>query len=490
MKRLIIALCIGLALVVGLLTGCVSGTGVTQTVTEPGVSAEPREGWHAMIEKISLWQNGEEQVIDPLQNPKEYIQIGDLLIETLHKLNLQAVCVFAHETVEEEIKQRDEVVELIFKEPVDITISQLVQPDKARILENIKAVIFILQDNLGQGLQAHVLIGSEYKEGKIGYGCWAIQQEGSNELDKSWADEVIKIISTEKMAKTAEQKLCEDTGGVWVNNRCLCPPGSTFTSEGCIAHSQYCPIDKIAKDYLLNSPTFKLDGIEDSLELVAVNTLKSTGCWEFVFEFQCGHAGYGDRTGQTLPEVITPHTARITVEQGKVDSAIMDEKWDMMKQEQLPGLTETTPLPPAWHLMTERGFLWENGTEQFVAGENSPMSKFLFQTLHRLNLQAKCAIFEEDIEEIKGNDKVIEMTFRFPEDIVISQWIGNHYRTLENVKSALFILEDNLDEGLEAHILVGSGTEGWSCWAIQQEGSNELDRTWIDEINNILSGAS
>jgi len=194
MKRLVIACALVLTLVAGLLTGCASGTGVTQTVTEPSVSAEPREGWTAMAKKISLWQNGEEQVIDPLQNPKEYIQVGDLLIETLHKLNLQAVCVFAHETVEEEIKQRDEVVELVFKEPVDITISQLVQPDKARILENIKAVVFILQDNLGQGLQAHVLIGSEY-QGKIGYGCWAIQEEGSNELDKAWIDEINRILS-------------------------------------------------------------------------------------------------------------------------------------------------------------------------------------------------------------------------------------------------------------------------------------------------------
>lgn len=194
MKRLVIACALVLTLVAGLLTGCASGTGVTQTVTEPSVSAEPREGWTAMAKKISLWQNGEEQVIDPLQNPKEYIQVGDLLIETLHKLNLQAVCVFAHETVEEEIKQRDEVVELVFKEPVDITISQLVQPDKARILENIKAVVFILQDNLGQGLQAHVLIGSEY-QGKIGYGCWVIQEEGSNELDKAWIDEINRILS-------------------------------------------------------------------------------------------------------------------------------------------------------------------------------------------------------------------------------------------------------------------------------------------------------
>lgn len=165
--------------------------------------------------------------------------------------------------------------------------------------------------------------------------------------------------------------------------------------------------------------------------------------------------------------------------------------------EEEPSEGETTPHPPAWHLMRESVFLWENGKEQFIAGVNSPMSSLLFQTLHRLNLQAKCWFSEEEIKEIKENDRVIELRFRHPERIVISQWTEpedrdhiktdeNGYRILDNVKSVLFILEDNLDEGLETHILVGSRTEGWGCWAIQQEGSNELDKTWINEIEKIL----
>jgi hypothetical protein len=34
---------------------------------------------------------------------------------------------------------------------------------------------------------------------------------------------------------------------------------------------------------------------------------------------------------QMLAQVITPHTARIIIEQGRVTSAIMDEKWDMLE---------------------------------------------------------------------------------------------------------------------------------------------------------------
>ncbi len=45
-----------------------------------------------------------------------------------------------------------------------------------------------------KGLEAHILTGHEV-EGKMGYGCWAIQKEGSNELDKSWVEEINEIIT-------------------------------------------------------------------------------------------------------------------------------------------------------------------------------------------------------------------------------------------------------------------------------------------------------
>ncbi|HJH27572.1 MAG TPA: hypothetical protein C5S37_12615 [Methanophagales archaeon] len=92
---------------------------------------------------------------------------------------------------------------------------------------------------------------------------------------------------------------------------------------------------EIAEEYLLNTLTFRFDGVEDSLKLVETNTLECPYCWEFVFEFQCRHAGYGNRTAQMLAQVITPHTARIIVEQGRVTSAIMDEKWDMLEQKMI-----------------------------------------------------------------------------------------------------------------------------------------------------------
>jgi hypothetical protein len=57
--------------------------------------------------------------------------------------------------------------------------------------------------------------------------------------------------------------------------------------------------------------------------------------WTFVIRFESRHAGYGDRTGQMLAQVITTHEAVVTVERGAIESAIMDEKWDMINQKML-----------------------------------------------------------------------------------------------------------------------------------------------------------
>ena len=55
----------------------------------------------------------------------------------------------------------------------------------------------------------------------------------------------------------------------------------------------------------------------------------------FVYRFDSRQAGYGDRTGQMLAQVITPHEAYVTVENNVVVSAIMDAKWDMLAQSML-----------------------------------------------------------------------------------------------------------------------------------------------------------
>lgn len=160
-----------------------------------------------------------------------------------------------------------------------------------------------------------------------------------------------------------------------------------------------------------------------------------------------------------------------------------------------------SPKPtPYWQLLPVRVFMWENEEWEFItADQNSPLIVFLEETLHRLNFQVNCTIDYKKVQEIIEHDKVLEMTYRFPKSFSISQWIEpkdrDHiktdekgYRILEEVGSVLFILEDNLDEGLEAHILVYSHTDwNWSCWMIKKEGVNEIDKSWIEGVKQELN---
>jgi len=88
----------------------------------------------------------------------------------------------------------------------------------------------------------------------------------------------------------------------------------------------------IARDFVVKEPTFVFDGMIDTLKLVETITLRCPYCWEFVYEFDCAAAGYGDRTGLIVAQVITPHTARVVVQEGVVTAGTMDGKWDMIEQ--------------------------------------------------------------------------------------------------------------------------------------------------------------
>jgi len=190
-----LATCVLIGIGFGLL-GCHSGEKSKPIIViEPpeGVTSSDwipiREDWQPMVEKISLWEDGEEQIIVP--ESSRYIEMGRMLITTLHKLDLQARCVFSRERIEE-IKRTDKVVEIAFKQAADFPISQWIEEEERshiptdengyRILENVSSAIFILEDTVDEGLEAHVLVGSEF-EGKIGYSCWAVKQKGSENLD-------------------------------------------------------------------------------------------------------------------------------------------------------------------------------------------------------------------------------------------------------------------------------------------------------------------
>jgi hypothetical protein len=88
--------------------------------------------------------------------------------------------------------------------------------------------------------------------------------------------------------------------------------------------------------YLKFSPTFKYDGISESINVIRVYRARTPiPTWLVVIEFYCANSGYGDRTGQILLEVETPHEIAVTVEEGVVIQATIDSEWDEITQKHI-----------------------------------------------------------------------------------------------------------------------------------------------------------
>ena len=102
---------------------------------------------------------------------------------------------------------------------------------------------------------------------------------------------------------------------------------------------------EIAREFVLKCPTYRYDG--QDLIYIETRALRCPSCWQFIFEFTSRHAGYGDRSKEMVAQVITPHTAVVTISQGRITEAILDNQWDMIKQKliaegETPG-TDTQP---------------------------------------------------------------------------------------------------------------------------------------------------
>lgn len=90
---------------------------------------------------------------------------------------------------------------------------------------------------------------------------------------------------------------------------------------------------EIAEESVKNSMTYSFDGFDLKYkETLYPEIADKPYLWTFIFEFKSTHEGYGDRTGEEVLEVITPHEAHVTVDEGEVTSAVLDLKWNMIEQ--------------------------------------------------------------------------------------------------------------------------------------------------------------
>ena len=89
---------------------------------------------------------------------------------------------------------------------------------------------------------------------------------------------------------------------------------------------------RLAESFLRNSPTFRFDGLPESVELIDRAVGDCETCAAYTFGFDSSHPGYGDRTDLPLAAAVTPHEAVISLEDGLVTAAQIDSIWDVITQ--------------------------------------------------------------------------------------------------------------------------------------------------------------
>ena len=209
---------------------------------------------------------------------------------------------------------------------------------------------------------------------------------------------------------------------------------------------------RIAEEFVKNSPTFIFDGIEDTLRLTESLTARCPYCWVFVFIFDCSFAGYGDRTGQATAQVITPHEAVVTVEQLEITSAVMDEQWDVISQEMI---SEGDGEPEGVLTVAE---LLENpvyDTEVTIWGEVSLLSELFCPCFELTSVGATVQVWYDLMVE---NDDTERLSVRVEgvsnTDTVIATGElkgegGVHYNKGDFWASAVIVLPSSQTDALE-----------------------------------------
>lgn len=103
-------------------------------------------------------------------------------------------------------------------------------------------------------------------------------------------------------------------------------------------------VEEVAEEWVENnSPTYLYDG--EDLSFVEKRGLDLYGCedcYEVEFTFNSRHAGYGDREGEALAQVITPHNIVVLVEGDEVTKVVTDQVYDEMEGVFLEETTEPT----------------------------------------------------------------------------------------------------------------------------------------------------
>ncbi len=195
MKNRILFVIVALLIIVGSAVGVYYYTALPTPSPSPSPTAIPTPTpYPRMDDVILLLENGEERLVGGGNSEL----LDYLYLSLFHQINVQE-CNLTWETVGE-IKANDRIARIEFRiYGHDLTISQWIKPEDRngittdehgyRVLDRVHDVLFILKDNLGLGLEGHILLDIDGE-----WSSWAIQKDG--EIDKSWIEETERYLLT------------------------------------------------------------------------------------------------------------------------------------------------------------------------------------------------------------------------------------------------------------------------------------------------------
>ena len=150
------------------------------------------------------------------------------------------------------------------------------------------------------------------------------------------------IISKISYCISGDKELSDKSKLIFALVLCIVVPSFTIyalTQNNPVPDKQgddYTDLELIAINFLKSGPTFSFDGITESINIVEKYTMESYPEQHvIIISFNTTHAGWGNREGTFIAQVITPHIIKITIVENAVVEAIIDDKWDELNQEQI-----------------------------------------------------------------------------------------------------------------------------------------------------------
>jgi len=93
-------------------------------------------------------------------------------------------------------------------------------------------------------------------------------------------------------------------------------------------------VEELAKQTVKEGPTYHFDGSLLSITSIGIEKTNPP-TYTFEFKFFSSHAGYGDRSGQMVAQVLTTHTALVKVRNNEIVVFLIDDVWDELTQKSL-----------------------------------------------------------------------------------------------------------------------------------------------------------